>query len=224
MQLRFQPRSPKFKEVEEHKAEAEDEAKFIQSIVPTKTQWVYSALDAIERRISNITAEVTELRTQVGSFKEAGIVQPIPEPSDEPSDDPSVSPRTQKRDATLTERERIKAAMTHYIPAIENAAVAILKRQHGVEELLARIENLINKAAKSGCAISRAMSGEADDYRIKIKNIFGDARQALIKARSIEELCEDRRVKLAEEANRLKRLDQAHLLLLKINAKKRRSK
>ncbi|PTD03528.1 hypothetical protein FCULG_00000700 [Fusarium culmorum] len=221
MQLRFQPRSPKFKEVEEHKAEAEDDAKFIHSIVPTKTQWVYSALDAIERRIANITAEVTELRTQVGSFKEAGIVQPIPEPSDEPSDDPSVSPRTQKRDATLNERERIKAAMTHYIPAIENAAVAILKQQHGVEELLARIENLINKAAKSGCAISRAMTGEADDYRIKIKNIFGDARQALIKARSIEELCEDHRVKLAEEANRLKRLDRAHLLLLKINAKKR---
>ncbi|UZP41152.1 hypothetical protein NXS19_008968 [Fusarium pseudograminearum] len=221
MQLRFQPRSPKFKEVEEHKAEADDEAKFIHSIVPTKTQWVYSALDAIERRIANITAEVTELRTQVGSFKEAGIVLPIPEPSDEPSDGPSMSPRTQKRNATLTERDRIKAAMAQYIPAIENAAVAILKQQHGVEELLARIENLINKAAKSGCSISRAMSGEADDYRIKIKNIFGDARQALIKARSIEEVCEDRRVKLAEEAKRLKRLDRAHLLLLKINAKKR---
>ncbi|GKU18060.1 unnamed protein product [Fusarium langsethiae] len=216
-QLRVRPSPPKFKEIEEHKAEAEDEAKFVHSIVPTKTQWVYSSLDAVERRIASITDEVTELRTKVGSFKEAGIVRPIPEPLEALT----ASPKTQKREATLAERERIKASMTQYIPEIENAAMAILKQQHGVEELLARIENLIAKAAKAGCAVSRAMSGEVEDYRIKIKNMFGDARQTLIKARSIEELCEDRRVKLAEEANKLKRLDRAHLLLQEINARKR---
>jgi hypothetical protein len=111
--------------------------------------------------------------------------------------------------------------MAHHIPEIENAAMAILKQQGGVEELLTRIDNLIAKAAKAGCVVSRAMSGETEDYRIKIKNMFGDARQTLIKSRNIEELCEDRLAKLAEEANRLKRLDRAHLLLQEINAKKR---
>ncbi|KAG8668951.1 hypothetical protein FPOAC2_08259 [Fusarium poae] len=216
-QLHVKPSPPKFKEVEQHKAEAEDEARFVHSVVPTKTQWVYSSLDAVERRIAIITDEVKDLGTKVDSFKEAGIVRPIPEPSD----DLQASPRTQKREATLVERERIKAAMTHYVPEIENAAMAILKQQHGVEELLDRTENLIAKAGKTGCAVSRAVSGEVEDCRVKIKNMFGDARQTLIKARSIEELCEDRRVKLTDEANKLKRLDRAHLLLLEINAKKR---
>ncbi|CEI68833.1 hypothetical protein FVEN_g11143 [Fusarium venenatum] len=216
-QLRVRPSPTKFKEVEQHKAEAEEEARFVHSIVPNKTQWVYSSLDVVKRRMVSITDEVTELRTKVDSFNEAGIVRRIPEPSD----DLEASPRTQKREATLTERERIKTAMTHYVPEIENAAMAILKQQHGVEELLARVQNLIAKAGKAGCAVSRAILGEVEDNRVKVKNMFGDARQTLIKARSTEELCEGRRVKLTEEANRLKRLDRAHLLLLEINAKKR---
>ncbi|RGP79653.1 hypothetical protein FLONG3_2207 [Fusarium longipes] len=215
--IRVQPSPLKFKEVEEKKAEAEDETKFVRAIVPTKAQWVYSSLDAVERRVKIITEEVTDLRTQVSLFKEAGIVRPIPKPSD----DLPASPRTQQREVTLAERERIKATMAHHIPRIENAAMSILKQQHGVEELLTRIDNLITRAAKSGCAVSRAMSGETEDYRIKIKNVFGDARQTLINSRNVEELCEDRLVKLAEEANRLKRLDRAHLLLLEINARQR---
>lgn len=201
------------KEIEEKKAEAEDEAKFVRSIVPTKTQWVYSPLDAVERHFRIITDEITDLNAQVKSFKEDGTVRPI----SEPSDDLPASPRTQQREATLVERERIKLTMADHIPRIENAAMAILKQQHGVEELLNRIENLI---AKAGDPVSRAMGGELEDYRIKIKNMFGDARQTLIRSRNIEELCEDRRAELAEEANRLKRLDRAHLLLLQINAKK----
>lgn len=181
--------------------------------MPTKDQWVYSSLDAVERRLKHITEDVEELAAKVTSFDEASTVQSIPEPSD----DLPASPRTQKRAATLAERERIKAARKEYAPKIEHAAMTILQQQHGVEELMNRIKNLINKTKDS---VSGAAGRELEDYRVKVKNVFANANQELIKSRNIEDLCDDHLAKLANEAGQLKRLDKAHLLLLEINARK----
>ncbi|RFN49253.1 hypothetical protein FIE12Z_6474 [Fusarium flagelliforme] len=191
----------------------EEEGRFIHSIVPTKDQWVYSSLDAVERRLKHITEDVEELAAKVTSFSEAATIQPIPEPSD----DFPASPRTQKRAATLAERERIKAAKKEYAPKIEHAAMAILQQQHGVEELMNRIKNLINKTKDP---VSGAAGRELEDYRVKVKNVFANANQELIKSRNIEDLIADHLAKLANEAGQLKRLDKAHLLLLEINARK----
>ncbi|KAJ4138054.1 hypothetical protein NW768_001870 [Fusarium equiseti] len=192
--------------------EAEEEGRFIHSIAPTKDQWVYSSLDAVERRLKHITEDVEELAAKVTSFSETSTIQPIPEPSDHLR----ASPRTQKRRATLAERDRIKAARNDYAPKIEHAAMAILQQQHGVEELMNRIKNLINKTKDP---VSRAAGQELEDYRVKVKSIFHKASQELIKSRNIENICEAHLAKLASEAGQLKRLDKAHLLLLEINAR-----
>ncbi|CAG7564189.1 unnamed protein product [Fusarium equiseti] len=176
-------------------------------------RWVYSSLDAVERRLKHITEDVEELGAKVTSFSKAATIQPIPEPSD----DLPASPRTQKRQATLAERERIKAAKKEHAPKIEHTAMAILQQQHGVEELMNRIQNLINKTKDS---VSGAAGRELEDYRVKVKNVFANANQELIKSRNVEDLIADHLAKLANEAGQLKRLDKAHLLLLEINARK----
>ncbi|RBR23164.1 uncharacterized protein FIESC28_04019 [Fusarium coffeatum] len=193
--------------------EAEEEGRFIHSIAPTKAQWVYSSLDAVERRVRHITENVEELAAKVTSFSEAATIQPIPEPSG----DLPASPRTQKRAATILERERIKAAKKEHAPKIEHAAMAIFQQQHGVEQLIKQIKNLINQTKDP---VSGAAGRELEDYKVKVKSIFANANQELIKSRNTEDLCDEHLAKLANEAGQLKRLDKAHLLLLEINARK----
>lgn len=95
--------------------------------------------------------------------------------------------------------------------------MAILQQQHGVEQLIKQIKNLINMTKDS---VSGAAGRELEDYKVKVKNIFANANQELIKSRNTEDLCDEHLAKLANEAGQLKRLDKAHLLLMEINARK----
>lgn len=192
---------------ENPKMEKEDTTR---STVPTKTQWIYSSLDSIERQLRFITQDVASLNVQVNSFRKTGHVLPMPPHS---SSLPG-SPRGQKCIATLAEKDRIKAAIKEYSPNIENTATNVLQQQPGIQERLVRIDRLLES---SGDCVTRAMRVEVQEFKERLEVVFKGARQALISSRNIEELCEDRMEKLEAEAAKLHRMDRTHIKGIRVS-------
>ncbi|KAM0225570.1 hypothetical protein ACHAQD_001508 [Fusarium lateritium] len=180
------------------------------STVPTKTQWIHSSLDSIERQLRFITQDVATLHVQVNSFRKASHILPMPPHS---SSLPG-SPRGQKRIATLAEKERINAAIKEYSPNIENTATNVLQQQPGIQERLARIDRLLECA---GDCVTRVMRTEVQECKERLEVMFKSARQALISSRNIEELCEDRMEKLEAEAAKLRRMDRTHIKGIRVS-------
>jgi hypothetical protein len=133
-----------------------------------------------------------------------------------PPHSPSLpgSPRGQKRVATLAEKDRIKAAIKEYSPNIENTATNILQQQPGIQERLARIDRLLERA---GDCVTRAMRTEVQEFKERLEVMFKGARQALISSRNIEKLCEDRMEKLDTEAAKLRRMDRTHIKGIRVS-------
>ncbi|KAM0343494.1 hypothetical protein ACHAPU_008525 [Fusarium lateritium] len=180
------------------------------STVPTKTLWIYSTLDSIERQLRFITQDVASLNVQVSSFRQASHIRPLPPTS---SSLPG-SPRGQKRVATLAEKDRIKGAIKEYSPNIENTVNNVLKQQPGIQEKLVSIDRLLEYA---GDCVTRAMRREVQDCKSRLEVMFKAARQATISSRNIEELCEDRMEKLEAEAAKLRRMDRTHIKEIRVS-------
>jgi hypothetical protein len=180
------------------------------STVPTKTQWIYSSLDSIERQLRFITQDVANLNVQVNSFKKASHILSMPPHS---SSLPG-SPRGQKRVATLAEKDRIKAAIKEYSSNIENTATNVLQQRPGIQERLVRVDRLLECA---GDCVTRSMRTEVQDCKERLEVMFKGVRQAQVSSRNIEELCEDRMEKLEAEAAKLRRMDRTHIKGIRVS-------
>ncbi|KAF9783583.1 hypothetical protein IL306_009212 [Fusarium sp. DS 682] len=168
--------------------------------VPTKTAWIYSGIDAVERQLRFITEDVTKLNMLVNAFREESAVRHLPATS---SALPH-SPQTQKRYATLAEKDRIGQVVLEYSRKIELIGENVLRQQPGVEKALERIDRLI---AHAGDVTSRAIRTEVADCKNRVALRFKGAQDAIIRCRGIAEICRDCRVKLEAEAVKLHRMD-----------------
>ncbi|KAF4444787.1 hypothetical protein F53441_11045 [Fusarium austroafricanum] len=177
--------------------------------VPTKTQWVFSAIESVQRKLRWIEQDITEIKMQVNAFSEASNVRPLPATSRALPG----SPQTQQRNATLEEKDRIRAAITDYPPKIESLAYNVLRQQRGMEEALTRIDRLI---ANAGDVTSRAIHMEVKDVNSRANSMFNRARQAQISSRDIEELCKDHRRKLEADAVKLRRMERTHVKHIRV--------
>ncbi|KAF4989257.1 hypothetical protein FGRMN_9223 [Fusarium graminum] len=211
----IQIRSRRIKDSEERQKYLSQNPKLVRedttpSTVPTKTLWIYSTLDSVERQLRFITQDVTNANVQVNSFRQASQIRPLPPTS---SSLPG-SPRGQKRDATLAEKDRIKAAIKEYSLNIENTINNVLKQQRGIQEKLVSIDRLLEYA---GDCATRAMRGEVQDCKSRLETMFRGARQVMISSRNIEELCENRIEKLEAEAAKLRRMDRTHIKGIRVS-------
>ncbi|KAH7261501.1 uncharacterized protein BKA55DRAFT_687072 [Fusarium redolens] len=168
---------------------------------PTKTAWIYSAIDSVERQLRFITEDVTEMNVLVNTFREKGTVRTLPDASRAIPH----SPRTQRRYATLAEKDRIGEVVGDYTREIDSIGNRVFRHQPGVEKALKRIDRLV---AHAGDAVSRAIRKEVEGCKNRAASRFKGAEEAITSARGVEQLCLDRKVKLEAHATKLRRMDR----------------
>ncbi|KAK2135180.1 hypothetical protein NOF04DRAFT_1231982 [Fusarium oxysporum II5] len=169
--------------------------------VITKTAWIYSEMDAVNRRLRFITEDVTEMNMLVNTFREKGSVRSLPDAS------PAIplSPRTQRRNATLAEKDRIGEVVIDYTREIDSISFRVFSHKTRTEEALKRIDRLV---AHAGDAASRAIRKEVEDCRSRVDLAFEGAEAAVMSSSGIADLCIDRKVKLEAQAKKLHRMDR----------------
>ncbi|EXL89224.1 hypothetical protein FOPG_00626 [Fusarium oxysporum f. sp. conglutinans race 2 54008] len=169
--------------------------------VITKTAWIYSEMDAVNRRLRSITEDVTEMNMLVNTFREKGSVRSLPDAS------PAIplSPRTQRRNATLAEKDRIGEVVIDYTREIDSISFRVFSHKTRTEEALKRIDRLV---AHAGDAASRAIRKEVEACRSRVDLAFEGAEAAVMSSSGIADLCIDRKVKLEAQAKKLRRMDR----------------
>ncbi|KAH7221144.1 hypothetical protein BKA60DRAFT_515953 [Fusarium oxysporum] len=169
--------------------------------VITKTAWIYSEMDAVNRRLRFITEDVTEMNMLVNTFREKGSVRSLPDAS------PAIplSPRTQRRNATLAEKDRIGEVVIDYTREIDSISFRVFSHKTRTEEALKRIDRLV---AHAGDAASRAIRKEVEACRSRVDLAFEGAEAAVMSSSGIADLCIDRKVKLEAQAKKLRRMDR----------------
>ncbi|KAF4344507.1 hypothetical protein FBEOM_1521 [Fusarium beomiforme] len=167
---------------------------------PTKIAWIYSSLDAVERKLRFITEDVTKMNMLVNAFKEESAIRPPPPTSRALRH----SPQTQKRYATLAEKDRIGQVALEYSRKINPIGENVLRQQLGLQESLERIDRLVTNAED---VASKAIRTEVADCKSRVAIWFKGAQDAIRSCRDIEQLCRDCRVKLEAEAIKLHRMD-----------------
>ncbi|KAI3582614.1 hypothetical protein IWW34DRAFT_615855 [Fusarium oxysporum f. sp. albedinis] len=171
------------------------------STVITKTAWIYSEMDAVNRRLRFITEDVTEMNMLVNTFREKGSVRSLPDASHAIP----LSPRTQRRNATLAEKDRIGEVVIDYTREIDSLSFRVFSHKTRTEEALKRIDRLV---AHAGDAASRAIRKEVEDCRSRVDFAFEGAEAAVMSSSRIADLCIDRKVKLEAQAKKLRRMDR----------------
>ncbi|PCD43822.1 hypothetical protein AU210_002911 [Fusarium oxysporum f. sp. radicis-cucumerinum] len=169
--------------------------------VITKTAWIYSEMDAVNRRLRFITEDVTEMNMLVNIFREKGSVRSLPDASHAIP----LSPRTQRRNATLAEKDRIGEVVIDYTREIDSLSFRVFSHKTRSEEALKRIDRLVAHASD---AASRAIRKEVEDCRSRVDFAFEGAEAAVMSSSRIADLCIDRKVKLEAQAKKLRRMDR----------------
>ncbi|KAF5603637.1 uncharacterized protein FSUBG_7194 [Fusarium subglutinans] len=169
--------------------------------VITKTAWIYSNMDAVNRLLRNITDDITEMNILLNTFKDKGSVKPLPDAS------PTIplSPRTQRRNATLAEVDRIGQVINDCTREINILSERVYSRQRWTEDTLNHIDRLVVHA---GDAATRAICIEVEDCKRRVDLAFKGVDAAIESSNEIEEFCVDRQIELEAQAKKLRRMDR----------------
>ncbi|PNP75857.1 hypothetical protein FNYG_10717 [Fusarium nygamai] len=169
--------------------------------VITKTAWIYSKMDAVDRTLRNIMEDVTEMNTLLNTFRDKGSVKPLPDAS------PAIplSPRTQRRNASLAERDRIGQVINDYKREINIISERVHRHQPWAEDMLKQIDRLV---AHAGDAASRANRIEVEDCKRRVDLAFKSVDAATTTSKEIEAFCVDRQIELDAQAKKLRRMDR----------------
>ncbi|RBA16837.1 hypothetical protein FPRO05_01561 [Fusarium proliferatum] len=169
--------------------------------VITKTAWIHSKMDAVDRKLRNITEDVTEMNTLLNTFQAKGSVKPLHDAS------PAIplSPRTQRRNATLAEKDRIGQVINDYLCEINTISARVYRQKPWTEDVLKHIDRLV---AHAGDAASRAIRIEVEDCKRRVDLAFKGVDAAITSSNGIADFCVDRQIELEAQAKKLCRMDR----------------
>ncbi|KAF5615832.1 hypothetical protein F52700_13268 [Fusarium sp. NRRL 52700] len=177
--------------------------------VITKTAWIHSKMDSVNRMLRNITDDVTKMNTLLNTFRNKGGVKPLPDAS------PAIplSPRTQRRNATLAERDRIGQVINDCIHEINAISARVHERKPRTKDMLKCIDRLV---AHAGDAASRAIRIEVEDCKRRVDLAFKGVDAAIASSNEIADSCVDRQIELDAQAKKLCRMDRTQAKHTKI--------
>ncbi|KAF4961316.1 hypothetical protein FGADI_334 [Fusarium gaditjirri] len=169
--------------------------------VMTKTAWIFSQMDGVNRLFRFISEYATEMDRLVNTFEEKGRVRPFPDAS------PAIpwSPRSQRRNATLAEKDRIGQVINDYTRKIKDLSLFIFSYKPRFDEALKRIDRQV---AHAGDAASHAIRQEVEECRASVDLMFEGVEEAGRSSSEIADLCLDRQAKLVAQAKKLRLIDR----------------